>query len=294
MKVLVTGASGQLGSYLLKEFDEESVTAIDVCYPGDNELRREINLADIRSKEVFRLCEGKDAVIHLAAQVSVARSIEDPVTDCEINVDGTVNMLQASVKGGVRLFIYVSTAAVYGDPLYLPINEDHPTRPKSFYGVSKLSGEFYVRTFGECTGLRYIIIRPFNIYSPKADPESPYSGVITRFVELAKSGLPLTVEGDGEQTRDFIHARDVARMIRLCLHSDLEGEILNCGSGRGTSINELAEIISKSCSKDVPIKYVAPRPGDIRHSVGDISRARKKLGFRPLINLKEGIAEFFT
>lgn len=294
MKVLVTGASGQLGSYLLRELQEETVTAIDIRHPESDDLKREIDIADIRSNEIFRLCEDKDAVIHLAAQVSVARSIENPVMDCEINIDGTVNMLQAAVKGGVRLFIYVSTAAVYGDPLYLPVDEDHPTRPKSFYGTSKLSGEFYVQAFGRCTDLRYIIIRPFNIYSPEADPDSPYSGVITRFVKLAKSGLPLTVEGDGEQTRDFVHARDVARMIRLCLHSDLEGEILNCGSGSGTSINELAEIISRKSSKNVWIKHVAPREGDIRHSVGDISRAREKLGFRPIIDLEEGLDEFFA
>lgn len=294
MKVLVTGGSGQLGSYLLDELmKNHDPLGIDLREPSIREHRPLVSRADIRdpigAKEA---CEGMNVVIHAAAQVSVEKSVLDPRSDADTNIIGTLNMLEASVSAGVKKFIYVSSAAVYGDPQYIPIDENHPKTPKSFYGVSKLAAEHYVRAYGDCRDLGYIIVRPFNFYSPRADPMSPYSGVITKFVQWAREGKPILIEGDGEQTRDFIHAKDVARMILLATESSIKDEILNCGSGRGTSINGLAATLS-SLRGGLEIEHVGPRTGDIRHSVADVKRATEVLGLRPEISIEDGLASFF-
>ena len=294
MKIIVTGGSGQLGSFVIEELlPDHEVVSVDIRSPSIGGHQHHIK-SDIRDLEAMKkACRGADAVIHLAAQVSVVRSTEDPVFDMDVNVGGTISMLSAAHHEGVPRFIYVSTAAVYGDPVSLPVGEDHPTAPKSFYGTSKLSGEHYVRAFKESMGLDYIIVRPFNLYSPRADPSSPYSGVITRFVESAKTGTPLRVEGDGDQTRDFIHARDVARMLVMCLGSKVRNLTMNCASGRGTTINELAEAVTSVSPNDVTVQKAPPRIGDIHHSVGDDRMAREILGFVPTITLREGISDFF-
>lgn len=295
VNILLTGGSGQLGSYVLDELlDGHEVSSVDIVPPLIEEHLPLHLEGDIRDMEAMRkACRGKEAVIHLAAQVSVVKSTEDPLLDLDTNVGGTLNMLRAANEEGLDLFIHISTAAVYGDPIDLPVTEDHPTNPKSFYGASKLSAEYYVRAFKESFDLDYLIVRPFNLYSPRADPHSPYSGVITRFVENAKMGAPLTIEGDGEQTRDFIHAKDVARMISLCLESDVRNRTMNCASGQGTSIKELAETISSVSPKKVEIRHGPSRLGDIRHSVGDSSWSKELLGFRPEVSLREGLRCFF-
>lgn len=291
----MTGGSGQLGSYVLDELSGgHEVTSVDLIPPPIEEHLPLHLEGDIRDMDAMRkACRGKEAVIHLAAQVSVVKSTEDPLLDMDINVGGTLNMLRAAHADGVDLFIHISTAAVYGDPVNLPVNEGHPTNPKSFYGTSKLSAEYYVRAFKESFDLEYLVVRPFNLYSPRADPNSPYSGVITRFVENAKMGTPLTIEGDGEQTRDFIHAKDVARMISLSLESDVRNRTINCASGQGTSIKELAETVSSVSPKKVEVRHGPSRVGDIRHSVGDASWAKELLGFHPEISLREGLRGFF-
>ena len=288
MRLLVTGSSGQVGSYLIEGLRDHEVTGLDLR-PGPRTVTGDVRDLDT----VSELCAGADAVIHLAAQVSVERSLQDPLEDMNVNSTGTVNLLRAASEGGVELFLYVSTAAVYGDPQYLPVDEGHPTAPKSFYGVSKLSAEWYVRTFGRSKGLPYLIVRPFNLYSPRADPNSPYSGVITRFVERAKRGQPLMIEGDGEQTRDFVHVLDMVRMISLLLGSEVRDRTLNCASGRGTSINQLARAVAKVSPSEVGLERAPSRKGDIRHSVGDASRARELLGFSPTLSLEEGLSGFF-
>ena len=295
MKILVTGASGQLGSYVMDHMQNDTdVAGVDICESERESHRQLVGRVDIRDMEAMRkACRDADAVVHLAAQVSVVKSIEDPLWDLDINVAGTVTTLRAAQEEEVPLFVYISTAAVYGDPLRIPIDEDHPADPISFYGVSKLSSEHYVRAFSRSFGLDHIIVRPFNLYSPRADPGSPYSGVITRFVENAKDGKRLIIEGDGEQTRDFIHARDTARMIALCLRSDVRNVTLNCASGRGISINELASTVADVCPRQVDIGYGPPRTGDIRHSLGDPSRAMELMGFEPTTSLAEGLSSFF-
>lgn len=293
MRVVVTGGSGQLGSLVMDEIATRyEAVSVDLRPPSSGHRSRHIR-GDVRDLDLMRAaCRGADAVVHLAAQVSVVRSTEDPVYDMDVNLGGTVNMLNAAVEEDVSLFLYVSTAAVYGDPVSLPVTEDHPTLPLSFYGASKLSAEHYVRTFKESRGLDHIIVRPFNMYSSRADPSSPYSGVITSFVENAKTGRPLVIDGDGEQTRDFIHARDVVSMIIMCLESDVRNVTMNCSSGRGTSINELAEVVASVFPGEVTVKNGPPRVGDIKHSVGDGSRAKELLGFVPATDLMRGMADF--
>jgi UDP-glucose 4-epimerase len=296
VNILVTGGSGQLGSYLFEALGRDhEVWGVDIRGPVLSGQKGRVDLGDIRDTEAMtKECSGADIVIHTAAQVSVQKSTDDPSLDADLNVLGTISMLKAAQRSGVKSFVYLSSAAVYGDPQYVPVDERHPTEPKSFYGTSKLSAEHYVRSFRSTFGLNYIIVRPFNFYSPRADHKSPYSGVITKFIQNAKEGRKLFIEGDGLQTRDFLHAADVARMLRLAVESEVRDVILNCGSGRGTSINELAETVASIAPNKVSIEHLAPRTSDIRHSVAVVSRAYELLGFRTEISLKEGLRTFFA
>jgi UDP-glucose 4-epimerase len=295
MKLAITGASGQLGSYLLDELTgKHEVIGIDIIETPHQAHQDMVHRADIRTpRTLASWLKGVDVVIHCAAQVSVENSTKDPIGDMDTNVRGTVGLLQTCKEMGVGKMVYISSAAVYGDPMHVPISESHPKQPKSFYGVSKASAEDYVRVFTETKGLDHVIVRPFNFYSRRADPLSPYSGVITKFVQMARSNKPLTVEGDGEQTRDFIHASDVAAMVCQVACSDVKNQTFNCGSGKGTSINELALAVLRASPNQVDIVHVAPRIGDIRHSVGEISKARKLLDFQPKMSLDQGMASLF-
>lgn len=297
-RFLVTGSSGQLGSYvceLLAELGE--VVGMDTRPQPYRALRSISRVGDIREpRHARKLLKGVDAVVHCAAQVSVDRSMRDPLLDASTNVLGTVNMLNESLRAGVGRFVYVSSAAVFGQPRYLPIDENHPTDPTSNYGASKLAGEKFALAYARTSSMECVSVRPFNFYSPRADPKSPYSGVITKFVRRLRAGKPPIIEGDGRQTRDFIHARDVARMIVLVLEKEgLNGEVFNCGSGVSTSILELADkAIAASGKKGLRPEFAPPRLGDIRESVSDSSKARKLLGFKPEIGLEEGLAELLA
>ncbi len=296
MKILVTGSAGQLGSYLVDALAaEHQVTGLDVKdtrWPAKAAEQVKGDIGDYRL--AMKLCRGMDAVIHTAAQVSVDRSVSDPVLDARENILGTVNMLETATKSMVGQFIYISSAAIFGNPVNVPIPEDHPTRPLSPYGVSKLAGENYAFAFMETYGLGVTSIRPFNIYSPRQDPASPYSGVISRFVDCVKEGEKLTIFGDGLQTRDFIAAGDVVRMVELCLGNDeARGLAFNCGTGKATTVNELAALVAKLSGKKPEIEHTELRKGDIKHSVADISLARKVLRFKPATKLRDGLGGFF-
>jgi UDP-glucose 4-epimerase len=295
MKLAITGASGQLGSYLMDlALGSDNAIGIDTRESPFSKHRPNIVHEDIRDLAAMRKSlRGCDAVLHCAAQVSVVNSINDPINDLSTNVQGTITLLQAAAECGVKKFVYISSAAVYGDPVKVPIDESHPLDPKSPYGASKMSAEQYCRVFAETRSLPYVVVRPFNFYSPRADPKSPYSGVITKFVEWAKRGEPLLVEGDGEQTRDFIHAMDVARMVMSAAKSKASCLTMNCGSGKATSINQLARVVVKASGKKVEIKHIAPRVGDIRHSVSDMSSTKRILDFEAEVSLDTGIRGFF-
>ncbi|WP_202320739.1 NAD-dependent epimerase/dehydratase family protein [Archaeoglobus neptunius] len=294
MNVLVTGASGQIGSYVLELLSEEhNVVGVDLKhYPFGEEFVDMVVTGDLRSYFTVReMVEKVDAVIHLAAQVSVERSWMDPVYDAKNNIISTINLLKASSESKVKKFIYISSAAVYGNPLYVPIDENHPTNPISPYGVSKLAGEHYVKIYIE--KMHVNIVRPFNVYSERMDPRNPYSGVIAKFIERAKKGLPPVIYGDGEQTRDFIHARDVAMAIKAVLDEGRNGEVYNIGTGKETSILELAKMVMEAFRIDEEPVFDKEREGDIMRSCADISKTRA-LGFEPKTELASFIKDFMT
>ena len=295
MKVLITGGSGQLASYLFEEMSSEhEVTGVDLRPPVHPPAMGRVVHADIRDVAAMSAAaKGCDVIVHTAAQVSVQRSTEDPSGDADTNVMGTIGVLRAAVAAGARKVVYISSAAVYGDPQRVPVDEEHPLAPKSFYGASKLCGEHYAGAFGSTFGMEWVVIRPFNFYSPRADPSSPYSGVITKFAQAVRDGRPLRIEGDGIQTRDFLHARDVARMVSMAAFSDVTGETFNCGSGRGTSIKELADTFSDIFPGKVTVEHAPPRTSDIRDSVAKMTKAERLLGFRTEVGLEEGLRGFF-
>ena len=294
MKVLVTGASGQIGSYVLELIAKKyEVIGVDLKpYPFNEEYRELVITGDLRSfRFVQSIVKDVDAIIHLAAQVSVERSWIDPAFDAENNIIATINLLDACVESGVEKFIYVSSAAVYGSPLYVPIDEQHPTNPLSPYGVSKLAGEHYAKIYSE--KMHVNIVRPFNVYSERMDPENPYSGVIAKFIERAKKRSPPVIYGDGRQTRDFVYAKDVARFIEAVLKKGLNGEAYNIGTGKEISILELTKTVIDIAGVDIEPVFERPREGDIRRSYANISKA-KKLGFEPKTDLRRDLKEIFN
>jgi len=210
-KILITGSSGQLGSYLIENIPES--IGVDMKASQYTQL-----VWDLRKnpEEILKDYE-IGTIIHAAAQVSVVKSVEVPKFDAENNIMGTINLLEYARKHDVEHFIYISSAAVYGESKYLPIDEEHPTEPESPYGLSKLTGEKYALLYHKLYGIKVASVRPFNIFSPRQDPKNPYSGVISIFVERAKKGLPLIIHGDGEQTRDFVNIEDVVQLIKLSI-----------------------------------------------------------------------------
>ena len=292
MKVLVTGSSGQLGSYVCEQLrNAHEVIGLDIREKAIDGIRTVVG--DIRRpSDIKHSVTGTEAIVHCAAQVSVEQSLVDPIGDAETNVLGTINMLHESAMAGVVRFVYVSSAAVFGNPKYVPLDEAHPTEPTSNYGASKLAGERFALAYGHSHGIEVVAVRPFNFYSPRADPSSPYSGVITRFAGRVKEGKAPVIEGDGAQTRDFIHATDVAEFIGIVTEmDDISGEVFNCGSGVPTSILELADLAMELKGLELEPEYVEPRKGDIRHSLADMRKSEHVLGFSPKVSLRDGLSE---
>jgi len=296
-KILITGGLGQVGSYLVDALHEKAkITVLDnyssttreAVPPGVNVIK-----GDVKDRIAADLVNQNDVVIHTAAQISVTASMEDPLFDAQNNVFGTLNLLEAARRSSISKFIYISSAAVYGDPINVPITESHPQDPLSPYGVSKLSGEKYCMMYHKAFGLPSCCIRPFNIYSPRQDPGNPYSGVISRFIEKAKAGKSPVIFGDGTQTRDFVSVHDIVDIITLLLEKEnANGHVFNAGTGNSITVSELANMVLDIFDVDVPVQYMPERPGDIKYSCSDISKARKLLGFVPKVSLREGLMEF--
>lgn len=295
MNILITGGLGQVGSYLTEELSKvghNRVTLLDNFSSNikDFVVPQDVKVVegDILDKElVDELVSESDVIIHTAAQVSVVNSIDNPIYDADINVSGTLNLLDAATKSEIKRFIYISSAAVYGEPQYLPIDEKHPTNPMSPYGLSKLTGERYTMLFHSLYGVPVVCLRLFNIYSPRQNPNSPYSGVITKFIERAKAGKPPVIFGDGKQTRDFVSVHDVVDVVVKCIEcDDAVGEVFNVGTGVATSVNELAGF----CSNMEP-EYREAQSGDIRDSYADVSKLRELVGCVPEQSLENGLKE---
>ncbi|MBP2030121.1 UDP-glucose 4-epimerase [Methanohalophilus levihalophilus] len=294
--ILITGGLGQVGSYLTDYFEKENnVTVLDNgSFPCRETVPEGVELVwgDINDKIVSKLISNTDIIIHTAAQVSVPNSMKEPAFDATNNILGTLNLLEASRRAKIKRFIYFSSAAVYGNPVELPIGETHPQNPESPYGVSKLAGEKYAMMYHRSYGLPVVSIRPFNIYSPRQDPSNPYSGVISKFMDCAREEKAPLIFGTGEQTRDFISVHDIVRIVDLAIQKDeAVGKVLNAGSGSSTTVNELASIIRELFKSDIQPQYEEERTGDILHSVANITEA-SRLGFEPKMSLKEGLAEF--
>ncbi|MBS7637776.1 GDP-mannose 4,6-dehydratase [Candidatus Bathyarchaeota archaeon] len=299
-RVLVTGGAGFIGSHLVDGLlrDGWEVTVLDDFSSGrlenlrgglDGEALRVVR-GDVREASAVRKAlEEVGVVLHLAAVTSVPYSVEHPDETYQVNVEGTRNLLEECLRGTAERVIYISTCAVYGEPEYLPIDEDHPTRPASPYAESKLEAERLCMEFQESYGLRTTVLRLFNVYGSRMRADR-YGGVISTFMRQLWEGGPLTIYGDGEQTRDFIHVSDAVRAMMLTLtRDDISGETFNIATGVPTSINRLAAMISELRGVEPRPIHLEARAGEPRHSYGDIRRAKERLGFTPRVSLREGL-----
>ncbi len=299
-KVIVTGGAGFIGSHLAGEVARQGyrVIIVDDLSTGKvenikgllEEGRVEFVQASVTDLPLLKeLFQGVDLVFHLAAIPSVPRSIENPLRSHEVNTTGTLNALLAASENGVRKVIYASSSSVYGDTPTLLKSEDMPANPLSPYTVTKLTSEYYCRVFQEVYGLATVSLRYFNVYGPRQDADSQYAAVIPRFIKRVFRGEAPIIFGDGEQTRDFSFVGDAVAATVLVALSDATG-VFNVGGGRSITINRLARLIIRLSGNSIEPVYSNPRPGDVRHSLADISRAMA-FGYRPEYHIEAGLKE---
>ncbi|MHB8455397.1 MAG: NAD-dependent epimerase/dehydratase family protein [Acidiferrobacterales bacterium] len=299
MKVLVTGGAGFIGSHLADRLLDagSEVTVLDNLSTGK---RGNLSLfapglefveGDVRDPDTVRQCvRGVDAVVHLAAVASVQASIDDPVATHQTNFDGTLNLLEASRAAGVKRFLYASSAAVYGDTRQLPVTEQSGLQPLSPYAADKLAGEHYLYYYFTKHALAGTAFRFFNIYGPRQDPSSPYSGVISIFVDRIKAGSPVTIFGDGQQTRDFVFVGDLVGLLTRALDdSRLAGTTVNVGTGKECSLLQLLDALESLAGRKIPRTHGAARVGDIVRSCADVTRLRNCFGSIPSTPIREGL-----
>lgn len=297
MKILVTGGAGFIGSHVAEAYlaAGHEVAVIDNLATGSRSNvpgGARLHEVDIHSREVEGIFADfqPEIVNHLAAQASVKVSTTDPVFDLEVNGGGTARIALLAAAHGARKLIYSSTGgALYGDPLHLPVDESHPIQATSPYGVSKRVGELYVEFVARTTGLDYTILRYANAYGPRQDPYGE-AGVVAIFTGRMLRGEPCTIDGDGEQQKDYLYVADIARANVLALDAG-SGQSLNIGTGRGTSVNEIFRALQAATGSDVPPAFGPPRPGDVRNIWLDSSRAKEALSWEPQVSLDDGIRE---
>jgi len=296
---LVTGGAGFIGSHVVEELlaRGERVRVLDNLSSGSKEnlgeglSRIEFTEADIRDLDGIRpLFSGVDYVIHLAALSSVVSSMEDPVTSTAVNIGGTVNVLVAARDARARRVVFADSAAVYGDNPELPRLETQEPQPLSPYALTKLTGEYYCRIFTSVFGLEAVPLRFFNIFGPRQNPHSPYTGVLSKFILAYLESRTPVIFGDGEQSRDFTYVANVVdAVLRACTASNAAGQAINVGIGASFTLNEVITILNRIFAKEVTPRYDSPRAGDVRHSQADISRARQILGYDPAVGFEEGL-----
>ena len=299
-KIVVTGGAGFIGSALVRAVlnaDAEYVTVIDNLLSGS-----EGNLAEVRSRVDFhntdirdleavkRVVAGADTVFHLAAIPSVPKSIDDPLPSHDVNANGTFNVYLASAQSGVRRVVYAASSAAYGDTEVLPKVETMVPRPKSPYAVQKLLGEHYAAAFHSCFELETVSLRFFNVYGPRQDPSSPYSGVLSIFMKCILSGAAPTIFGDGGVTRDFTYVEDVtALLLKAASAPGVSGNVYNAGNGNRYTLNEVWETLQKIAGVHIPASYGPPRAGDVRDSQADTTAAIRDLNHSPAFTLEQGL-----
>jgi len=303
MRYLVTGGAGFIGSNTVDELVRRghSVVVLDDLSSG-----KEDNLAEIRNKITFikgsitdievvrKAMHEAEYVLHLAARTSVPRSVKDPIETNKINIDGTLNVLVAAKEVKVKRVVFAASSSAYGETATLPKVETMQPEPISPYGVTKYVGELYGQTFGRCYGLENVALRYFNIFGPRQDPGSPYSGVLAKFCSAFLEDTQPVVFGDGEQTRDFTYVENaVLANLVACEAPNASGKVFNVGVGGRISLNEVLRELGKITGKTVEVKYDAPRDGDIRDSQADISQARETLGYEPQVTFEEGLRRTF-
>jgi UDP-glucose 4-epimerase len=299
-KHVVTGGAGFIGSGLVRGLLEEGsgqVTVLDNYLTGRrenlDEVRGRIEIAETDIRDfggVLAAVRGADTVFHLAAIPSVPRSIDDPVPSHEVNIDGTFQVLRACRAAGVRRVVFAASSSAYGDTLVLPKTESMAPSPKSPYAVQKLLGEYYASVFHTCYGLETVALRFFNVFGPRQDPSSPYSGVISIMMKCLLEGVSPTFFGDGGQTRDFTYIEDVVALtLKASRASGAAGRMYNAGNGNRYSLNLVWETLQKIEGVSLPAKYGPPRAGDVRDSQADTAAARRDLGHSPAFSLEEGL-----
>jgi UDP-glucose 4-epimerase len=292
-KVVITGGAGFIGSHLADALLLEGceVHVVDNLVQGKREdvpVEAIFHELDVRDTETLtHICEGAQAVFHLAALPRVTYSYDHPTESHEANIDGTFSVLMAARNAGVGRVIYAGSSSSYGTQDRLPFTEDMQVHPMSLYAFQKYAGEEYARLFSENYGLETVTLRFFSVYGPRMRPDGGYALAIPKFLQSLKEGKPLPITGDGSHTRDFTHVRDVVHACVLAMGSEHvgKGEVINIAAGRNVSVNTLAELIGGER------EYLAARPGDAQDTFGDTARARELLGWEPTIALEDGIKE---
>ncbi|NLF82805.1 MAG: NAD-dependent epimerase/dehydratase family protein [Candidatus Gastranaerophilales bacterium] len=295
MSILLTGGAGFIGSHIADILisNNYDVVVVDNLATGkrenvnNNAKFYEIDIREPVLEKAFQE-NNIEYVIHEAAQASVGASMANPVYDMSVNIAGTLNLLNLSAKYGVKKFVAASTAAVYGCPEYLPVDEKHPVSCFSFYGLSKYTMEQYIKLMGEANRLDYIIFRYSNVYGQRQDAHGE-AGVVSIFLDKMKGGQSVEIHGDGSQTRDFINVADIARANLLSIQSECKNRIINLSNCSQISINELFNTIKNITGYDKSPVYTAPRAGDIKDSCLDNTLARELLGWNPEVSLKDGL-----
>lgn len=301
---LVTGGAGFIGSHLVEALlaqghrvrvadDLSSGFAKNLERVRDRIEFHQVDIADPeRALEMSSDCAG---VFHLAAMVSVAESVEKPLESHRRTATSTLAVLQAARVKGVKRVVIASTAAAYGNNPELPKRENMTPEPASPYAAAKVVSEYYARIYHQLYGLETLCLRFFNVYGPRQDPSSPYSGVISRFIDALRRGEPLTIFGDGRQTRDFVNVRDVVAALLAAMFraGQADGSVVNVATGRETDLLTLAGVLQKITGISLEIRHKEPRPGDVRRSVADVTRARDRLGFEASVSLENGLRELW-
>ncbi|MBI4672663.1 MAG: SDR family oxidoreductase [Chloroflexi bacterium] len=299
MKILVTGGAGFIGSHLVEALVArgEHVRVLDNLATGHLEnlalVRAQIEFiqGDLADLETVQAAAAEtDVVFHQAALPSVPRSIKNPRASHDANLTGTLNVLIAARDRQVQRVVMASSSSVYGNSPALPKVETFEPAPLSPYAVTKLAGEYYARVFADLYGLSTICLRYFNVFGPRQDPHSQYSGALAKFVQCALHGEPYPIHGDGEQSRDFTYIENVVRANLLAASSETDGAlVVNVAGGARTTLNQIIATLNELTQQTLPTQFGPPRAGDVRHSHADISRARELLGYEPTVQVREGL-----
>lgn len=299
MKVLVTGGAGFIGCNLVRRLLKEGaeVRVFDNFSTGKRQNLAGVNgnveifEGDLRDfAQVLEATKGIEIIFHEAALPSVIRSVKAPNTTTEVNIIGTLNLLEAAKVNNIKKIIYASSSSIYGDSLTLPKIEDMVPNPLSPYAVSKIAGEHFMKVFHHLYNIETVILRYFNVYGPYQDPTSEYSGVIAKFITAFLNDKPLTVFGDGEQSRDFTYVDDVVEANILAANAKISGEVFNVAGGNRYTLNQMIEILKSIFGKtDYNVIYAEPRPGDVQHSQADVQKINDKLNFKAKIDFEKGL-----